>query len=390
MKTLFTIVLGALLFWSKAQEIDLLYEMPAQMSGSITLKDGTSCPIWVFKNGFSGAVTLPNFLIEANSGDSVELKVYNLSQMEHTVHLHGLDVDQANDGVGGTSETIQPFGTKSYYFKSNDPGLYFYHCHVESPIHVQMGMYGGVLIRPENGAKTAYNNGPSFDKDYNWIIGDIDIAWHEDAPENGEINSFNPSYLIVNGLGGEQIGVDTNTSITVKSDEKAYLRIGNISYGITTIRFPEGISAELIQTDGRPIPSPKMIQSVEIYPGERYELMLTSEEALIDSITVDYQNMYSDEILMTEKVPVHFEEITGIDRIEKSKIHVFPNPTTGRFTIDFPKDWSSAVVVRVYKMDGTLVHETSKSGLTENLQKGMYLIECEHKKEIVRSKILVK
>lgn len=73
----------------------------------------------------------------------------------HTVHLHGAHVATQLDGFPETSfgvpmwmnpEEGPPVAT--YFFQPEHPGTYMYHCHVEASEHVQMGMYGALIVYP--------------------------------------------------------------------------------------------------------------------------------------------------------------------------------------------------------------------------------------------------
>ena len=82
-------------------------------------------------------------------GESVQLNFTNPSPESHH-HLHGLDVDQANDGVPGTSFLVTTGDDATYSFDADYPGTFLYHCHVTTTLHLTMGMYGMVLVtRPD-------------------------------------------------------------------------------------------------------------------------------------------------------------------------------------------------------------------------------------------------
>ena len=144
----------------------------------------------------AGNAQFPAPLIYAAVGDVVEIRLKNLGVAAnpnapndpHSIHLHGLDVDAANDGVPETSVGAVPAnlcadGTTAatgatcaqpapgagnvivYMFTPKHAGTYMYHCHQEADIHVQMGMYGALVVynptdaaaadRPRQGARAA-------------------------------------------------------------------------------------------------------------------------------------------------------------------------------------------------------------------------------------------
>ena len=67
----------------------------SSMMGSHTFTDGTTIDLWGFRlGGGMGAPEVPGPVITANEGDHVFLHFTNMSPMPHTIHPHGLDVDQ--------------------------------------------------------------------------------------------------------------------------------------------------------------------------------------------------------------------------------------------------------------------------------------------------------
>ena len=65
------------------------------------MANGASITPWTFGNGFNNDRSVPSPVIEAVEGQLVQVTLD--SMMPHTIHFHGLDVDQANDGVPSTS-----------------------------------------------------------------------------------------------------------------------------------------------------------------------------------------------------------------------------------------------------------------------------------------------
>jgi manganese oxidase len=195
-------------------------------SGNDSIQAGAPTPKGGPINGdemkLAGNAQFPAPLIYATVGDIVQLNFKNLGVSAnssspndpHSIHLHGLDVNAANDGVPETSVGAVPANLCSdgsnapqgkncsdvnlaeapgagnvvvYMFKPTNPGTYMYHCHQEADIHVQMGMYGALVIynKGDAAASTGPGTGKSgslfgwnYDKDYVLLESEIDVRQH--------------------------------------------------------------------------------------------------------------------------------------------------------------------------------------------------------------------
>lgn len=285
------------------------------------LYDGSRITVYTFQPEKLMAWGLPGYTIEMQEDDSVGILFHNHSQgAPHTIHLHGLDVDQANDGVPMTSFVVDHEETKSYRFKAPHPGTYLYHCHVHSPLHVQMGMYGLIIVHPKNGKKEAWLDGPSFDTDIRWLMSEVDKSWHNNVPEEDSLgilflSDYDADYFLINGKSQEQLrdGVDLH----LQKQEKVIWRLANIGNYKNTIRFPEDLNAVLISSDGRPLKQFFEIDSITVFPGERYQLMLYPDQIIEDSISVEYINMNTQLIEGREVVSLKVDGTYSIGEEQK-------------------------------------------------------------------------
>ncbi len=101
-------------------------------------------------DGFTLNGSSPGPTIEAQQGDLVEVTVRNVSVREGmTLHWHGLDVPNSEDGVAGVTQDAVAVGERhTYRFRADDPGTYWYHSHQVSHEQVIRGLLGAIVIRP--------------------------------------------------------------------------------------------------------------------------------------------------------------------------------------------------------------------------------------------------
>ena len=303
---------------------------------SQTLWDGEILHVWGITGSLSAQVTVPGRMIYANEGDTVILNTRNVAQgQHHTIHLHGLDVDTRNDGVPMTSFALNHMQDTIYTFYASHAGTYLYHCHVASPVHVQMGMYAMIVIKAAGGTKNAWTGGPAFDKDYKWLMSEVDKSWHDTTPPHDSLGhvsfvpKYYPDYFWVNGKSKQQIKADDSTKVTGAVGEKIYMRLANMGYYTNQVVFPSSLNATIIDSDGRPLPTAIVSDTVTIFSGERYGVMLTPAAQIIDSVIVNYINMNTALIGGTEYVPVTINGFIGVDEeLNLTDIVVYPNPSS--------------------------------------------------------------
>jgi FtsP/CotA-like multicopper oxidase with cupredoxin domain len=186
----------------------------------------TGGPITAAEAELLGNAQFPAPLIYASVGDVVEIRLKNLGTTNptapndpHSIHLHGLDVDAANDGVPETSVGAIPANLAVpgagnvvvYMFSPKYAGTYMYHCHQEASIHVQMGMYGALVVYNKNDPAALTGPGSGFggtlygwkyDKDYVLLESEIGPEQHVAEEISGDYNPINyhPAYWFINGL----------------------------------------------------------------------------------------------------------------------------------------------------------------------------------------------
>jgi FtsP/CotA-like multicopper oxidase with cupredoxin domain len=103
--------------------------------------------------GYTLNGTSPGPLITAEQGQLVEVRLVNESVPDGvTLHWHGVDVPNAEDGVAGVTQDAVPVGGEHVYrFRADQPGSYWYHSHQVSHEQVQRGLLGALVVTPPGG-----------------------------------------------------------------------------------------------------------------------------------------------------------------------------------------------------------------------------------------------
>jgi FtsP/CotA-like multicopper oxidase with cupredoxin domain len=128
----------------RSGEPDVAYELTARQQ-RFRLASGEEV------EGYTLDGSSPGPVLEAAQGDLVQVTLVNESVAEGTtLHWHGVDVPNAEDGVAGvTQDAVLPGQRHVYRFVAKDAGTYWYHSHQVSHDQVRGGLFGTLVVRPK-------------------------------------------------------------------------------------------------------------------------------------------------------------------------------------------------------------------------------------------------
>jgi FtsP/CotA-like multicopper oxidase with cupredoxin domain len=94
--------------------------------------------------------TSPGPELRVRQGDLVEVLLENEDVAQGvTIHWHGVDVPNAEDGVAGvTQDAVVPGERYVYRFRAEQVGTFWYHTHQVSSKEVKRGLFGVLVIEP--------------------------------------------------------------------------------------------------------------------------------------------------------------------------------------------------------------------------------------------------
>lgn len=277
------------------------FNMRARMNGFTSL-GGQQVELWYFdldssNSGFQNNRFMPSVHLEPIEGELITLNFGNFSNMPHTIHLHGLDVDTLNDGVDTTSFLIEPFDSFAYQFIAPHAGTYHYHCHIDTVMHYHRGMAGAIIVRPPDGStNTAWEGGPTFDEEILWQTGTYDLSWEAITESGPGTARHRPSLFLLNGRVGDDALTDPASVVNFGVGQTAYLRLVNQSYQWSRISLG-GLPFQVVASDGRPMRQVVTTDNWEFGPGERYDLLIQSNAPFSGLGTISYLDDYSGGVL---------------------------------------------------------------------------------------------
>jgi hypothetical protein len=255
-----------------------------------TMSDGNNVNYWVFceggmggnsSDGMAGGCTLPSPVLElgVNQQANITLNMMMAPQEPapyhgHTIHPHGVDVAQSEDGV---PETGAPVNGDTYNFSvdSRYVGSHMYHCHVHTVKHLEMGMYGALIVKDGNRISSG---GPSYDFEWNMVLSTVDPAYHTATGDSTVFADYNPRYFLINGQEGLSSNAPAEVLTAAPGANVAIRLIGIHSVNSTfQIRNASGArqSFTLHNIDGFALTNPRSVTSLEVSPGQTKDIMVT-------------------------------------------------------------------------------------------------------------------
>jgi FtsP/CotA-like multicopper oxidase with cupredoxin domain len=96
----------------------------------------------------------PGPVIRATAGQLVQVRLVNESVHDGvTLHWHGVDVPNAEDGVAGVTQDAVAVGKEfTYRFVADQVGTFWYHSHQVSHEQVSGGLLGALVVTPQDQA----------------------------------------------------------------------------------------------------------------------------------------------------------------------------------------------------------------------------------------------
>ncbi|WP_374969692.1 multicopper oxidase domain-containing protein [Terrabacter sp. BE26] len=269
----------------------------------LVFADGNEVEYWSFKDPQDDK-PFPATPIRVRQGQVVHTTLEPAINV-HTIHHHGIEPSTFNDGVPDTSFTVNSHYT--YQWRASRAGTFFYHCHRNAPLHVQMGMFGFLVIDPPTGPGQLYVGGPTYDVEAMWGTYDVDPFWRTYNHASGEknaiaegtrLNRFRPRYFTVNGVDAPQSLRSPKTTVRARVGQRVLLRHVTGAYFINVVRFPAALAAVLHMTDGEPLPVPTPVPGnvLTTTTAERFDLILTPQSVGTHTITYEFRNWLTNDL----------------------------------------------------------------------------------------------
>lgn len=212
---------------------------------------------------YGGSIPGPTFHV--TQGDKVTVNFKNDTNVESTIHAHGLRQDVKMDGTPIMSQDPVKVGQSfKYDWSFPDPGVYWYHPHIREDYTQGSGMYGAIIVEPKE-----QSYWPTTDGSNTLILSDaltdpktgMLIPYYKNQADHMLMGRYG-NVMLLNGKTDWQANVKANTV------QRFY--IANASTA-RPYRFAlDGVRLKVVGGDNGRVGNERYVDALTLNPGERY------------------------------------------------------------------------------------------------------------------------
>ncbi len=257
---------------------------------------------------------IPGPEIRVTRGDKIRVVFKNNTELNHTIHWHGIFVPWRMDGVPYVTQMpVMPGKQFVYEFVAEPYGTHFYHCHWGTLLHMQAGMYGSFIIEdPDDPIKKQFN----YEREYTLLYSAHDVNFIRKElnamldrmkermylMKHGRFDkerfaTFDTKDELIEAVNeGYQPPYVTNRRSPSELPQPNWFTVNGKSYPVTPnllIKQGENIRVRLINAgteehylhlhghdfwqvcdDGVPVPQPWQMNTVRLSPGKTIDILI--------------------------------------------------------------------------------------------------------------------
>ena len=222
---------------------------------TLELKPGLDVRAWTY-NG-----TSPGPELQATVGDVVRVRLRNQLPVATTIHWHGIELPNGQDGVAGvTQDALPPGGIATYSFRVMEAGTYWYHAHQDSSVQEDRGLYGTLVVLPREGSGADLDRTIVYDE---WPLG-LEVA---KPPAQSDIAMRTYVTTTANGRTGSFVD-----PIATTVGQRVRLRLVNAGYEVHWVAT--AVPVTIAALDGHEISGgPLITEAIPLGPAERVDIL---------------------------------------------------------------------------------------------------------------------
>ncbi|HKS70698.1 MAG TPA: multicopper oxidase domain-containing protein, partial [Ktedonobacterales bacterium] len=227
--------------------------------------------------------SIPGPVLRVAQGAQVTVHFTNQTDLETTVHWHGLRLDNEFDGVPrghphhGMQRPVAPGESFTYRVRFPDPGVYWYHPHIREDYAQEMGLYGNIVVAPTSSDPAYWS---PVNRELALTLDDIlieggDVAAYSRAESNHTAMGRFGNVLLINGEPAPALTLEANRGDVMRLylTNTANVRIFNVGIPGTGARM------KLVGRDHGRVEREEWTEQVMLAPSERAVVEVLFEQA---------------------------------------------------------------------------------------------------------------
>ncbi|MEW5917283.1 MAG: multicopper oxidase family protein [Gemmatimonadota bacterium] len=205
--------------------------------------------------------SIPGPTLRVQQGCEISINVVNDGDLEATVHWHGLRLENRYDGTHATQTPLKVGDRFRYRLTFPDPGVYWYHPHIREDYAQEMGLYGNIVVAPEEP-----HYWPPVNREVALTLDDVLV-------EHGRIAPFSPSHTNYTAMGrfGNVLLVNGSPSLSLAARKHEVVRLyltNTANTRVFNVALP-GARMKLVGGDSGHYEHEAHIDNVVLAPSER-------------------------------------------------------------------------------------------------------------------------
>src|SRR2546430_15146768 len=210
--------------------------------------------------------SIPGPTLKVAQGSEVTVHFTNETDLETTVHWHGLRLENRFDGVptGAHQGMMAPVpigGSFTYRVRFPDPGVYWYHPHMREDYTQELGLYAPIIVVPTDAAYWSPVN-----QEVTLTLDDLLLEEGKIAPFSRTLSDHTAmgrfgNVMLVNG--------ETSPQLSAKQGEVVRLYLVNTAnVRAFNVRLP-GARMKLVGADNGRVEREEFVEEGLLSPSER-------------------------------------------------------------------------------------------------------------------------
>src|SRR5215210_7212816 len=205
--------------------------------------------------------SIPGPTLKVWQGSELLVHAVNEGDLEATVHWHGLRLENEYDGTHQTQMPIPVGESFTYRLRFPDEGLYWYHPHIREDYGQEMGLYGNILVVPNEA-----DYWPAAHRDVVLTLDDVLV-------EEGRIAPFSASETthVAMGRFGNVMLIAGHDELELEANHGEVVRLhltNTANTRVFNVTVP-GAQMKLVGADSGHYEREELVEEVLLAPSER-------------------------------------------------------------------------------------------------------------------------